>query len=407
MPYPFRKCGAEPAFALHKSNMTSIVGDYGCPKRFRYEMDAAFDRGDSSPDEHETISGKMAAGTAVHETIARALTSEAAREAILSARWIPNRDNVKRVFWEEFERETATRKVIWYGGDNESDVLDDAIHMIVGLLSRLHERVERVVLVEPGFIAKLGAYWLAGHIDLIYVPKQAPRTIALADWKSTDKKPAQLDLDHSWEAGFYSAALRHGTFLPRESIEHSVAPNGHQVAKVGAHVSTHPSRYIAERQAIEAALVGLATGESHPDATRLEQFPSSIHYVALHAYVPYEKAGSKAVTRLEDLSHYGYDTPPKAKHKYKSGDLRGGAWCNVALRETDLVRLEARLRNVVGMIRMGRFIDQIGVMRCGRCKYARVCLNDGFESSDDESKELARDLRGVDMTTTDALSADE
>jgi len=405
MSFPFRQLGTAP-FPFHKSYANNIVGDYGCPKRFRYEMDAAYDRGDSSPDEHETISGKMAAGTAAHETIARALTHAPARDAILSGRWTPNRDNVKRVFWEEFERETGARKVVWYD-DNESDVLDDAIHMIVGLLTRLHERVERVVLVEPGFIAQLGAYWLSGHIDLVYVPKHAPNRIAFADWKTGEKKPHQLELDHSWEAGVYSAALRHGTFLPRESIEHDVAANGFHVAKVGAHVSTHPSRYIAERQAIEAALIGLATGEQHPDAIRLEQFPSSIHYVALHDYVPYEKAGSKAVTRLEDLQHYGYDAPPTAKHKYKAGDLRGGAWCNVALRETDLVRLEARLRNVIGMIRMGRFIDQIGVMRCGRCKYARVCLNDGFESTADESKELARDLRGIDMTATDALSADE
>lgn len=406
MPWNFRQYGSA-RDPFHKSHGTSIVGDFGCPKKFRYDMDSAADRGDSSPDERETISGKMAAGTAVHETIARALTNKEACEAILSARWTPNRDAVKRVFWEEFERETGARTVVWYGGNNESDVLDDAIHMIVGLLSRLHERVERVVLVEPGFIAPIGAFWISGHIDLIYVPKQAPNTIALADWKSGDKKPAQLDLDHSWEAPVYSTALRHGTFIPRESIEHSVAANGFHVAKVGAHVSTHASRYIAERQAIEAALIGLATGERHPDAMRLEQFPSSIHHVALHDYVPYEKAGSKAVTRLEDLAHYGYDTPPTAKHKYKSGELRGGAWCSVTLRETDLVRLEARLRNVIGMIRMGRFIDQIGVMRCGRCKYARVCLNDGFESNADESKELARALRGVDMTTTDALSADE
>jgi len=405
MPWNFRQYGSA-RDPIHKSHLNSIVGDYGCPKRFRYEMDAAADRGDSSPDERDTVAGKTAAGTAVHETIARALTNEAACEAILSGRWTPNRDAIKRVFWEEFERETGARKVQWYS-DNESDVLDDAINMIVGLLSRLHEHVAEIVLVEPGFIAPLGTYWLCGHIDLVYVPKRALDTIALADWKSGKQKPSQLELDHSWEAGVYSSALRFGTFIPRESIEHSLAPSGAHVAKVGGHVSTHPSRYIAERQAIEAALIGLACGERHPDAMRLTTFPSSIHYVALHDYVPYERAGSKAVTRLEDLSHYGYDSPPTGKHKYKAGDLRGGAWCNVALRETDLVRLEARLRNVVGMIRMGRFIDQIGDMRCARCKHARLCLNDGFESNADESKELARDLRGIDMTSTDALSADE
>jgi len=390
--WDYRKYGTA-GDPVHKSHLTRIVGDYGCPKAFRYERDAA--AAGEQHDPSRPVSGKAAAGTAAHETIARALLSRKLAPTLLTPSPQISTDAIREVFMWELEREVAGREVAWYK-DDPATVLTERVAMIAGLLARLHEHVAEVVLVEPGFIAPLGPYWLAGHIDLLYRPRSNPESLAIADWKTGSSKPSDIDLDHGWEAGVYSTAVMQGSFIPREAleIEHDHG-RGVWRASCHGHVAEHASRYIAERRAMESALSAMADDSDMRERAgrAFGSFPSAIHHVHLADYVPYRKAGAKEVRRPEDLAHYGLTEPTKIK--YVAGEVRGPAWLPVRRSAHDMPRLASRLRDVVGMIRMGRFIDQIGEQRCRRCPHATRCLNSGYEVRGDEARELEAALRTV------------
>lgn len=392
---------------VHKSHLNAITGDFGCPKKFWYDMTArAAAVSGGELEEQESISGKAAAGTAAHETIARALGNLDMRKHLLGGGRIA-RDRVHAVFGEEYEREVGGRKVNWYGKDdgNELEVLHERVTMVAGVLNDLHTYVAEVLLIEPGFVAKLEDFWLCGHVDLVYRSKRSS-AIAIADWKTGQQKPAQIELDHGWEAGVYSTAVNQGYFFPREQIRITSTPTS-TVATCGPHKVVHPSKYIAERNVLEAALIDFANrcdGELTQGSSIVEtdpyevrtfgKFPSEVYHVHAADYVPYKKAGKKAIKRPEDIAWLGY-AGPVGDHKYTAGDLRGPAWLPVKLAEYDLPRLAARLRNVVGSIRMGRFIDNVGE-KCTRCSFASDCLTAGYAPRGDARKDLERALRGVD-----------
>lgn len=386
---------------IHKSHLKQLSGEYSCPKRFWFERNAEVSS------ERDTVSGKMAAGTAAHETIARALSKPDFAARLLRGDEPVDRTIVKAVFWDEYEREVGTRRVQWYN-DHEPDVLDERVDMVLGLLNDLHHHVASVVLVEPGFVAKCGEYWLSGHIDLLYRPRSAPGRLAICDWKTGASKPHEIELDHSWEGSVYSAAVHGGYFLPRSAVTVEVGAGGLATATIGEHHIVDPSRSRAERMALERALIDIAvridtgTKIGWPYELHLylaNEFPLHVHYVQLADYVPYAKAGTKAVKRREDLDYYGY-AAPVAKHKYVRGQQRGPAWLPVALTEHDLPRLAARLRNVVGMVRMGRFIDQISE-QCSRCAYRPTCLTSGYGPTGEARDDLNRALRAIPGADTD------
>lgn len=388
---------------IHKSDMTRIVGDYGCPKQFQYEMTA---RDAGVEDERDTVSGKAAAGTATHEVIARVLSAPATCAAVLGGAAVP-REQLTAALAREYARECGHRTALWYRGETADNVLAERVEMIDGLLRDLHRYVADVVLVEPGFIAPLGPYWLSGHVDLLYRPRSNPRALALADWKTGASKPLQLELDHGWEAGVYSAAVSRGAWLPRETLTCIPAADGRVTATCGRHEVTHWSRYIAERRAIEAALIDIGHDMSNDAAVHFGEWPAEVHHVHLADYVPYRKAGTKSVKRPEDLAFYGLQLPAD-KFKYTSGQRRGPAWLPVQLTEHDVPRITARLRNIVGMIRMGWFVDQVGE-RCTRCQYARQCLTSGYAPTGAERQSLERALGSTDRSAADAagLSIDD
>lgn len=393
---------------VHKSHLNAITGeDFGCPKKFWYDMQArAAAVSGGELEEQASISGKAAAGTAAHETIARALSNLDMRKHLLSGGRC-SRERLDAVFAEEYEREVGGRKVNWYGKDdgNELEVLAERMVMIAGLLNDLHKYVAEVLLIEPGFVAKLEDFWLCGHVDLVYRPKRAPSTVAICDWKTGAQKPAQIELDHGWEAGVYSTAVKRGYFFPREQIRVSTFPGG-TLASIGTFTVGHPSRYIAERNVLEAALIEFANtcdsvlseGAQRVDVAPYDvrvfgEFPSEVYHVHMADYVPYKKAGSKAIKRVEDMAWLGLERP-EPKHKYVKGDLRGPAWLPVKLAEYDMPRLAARLRNVVGSVRMGRFIDNVGE-KCTRCSYGSDCLTAGYAPRGDARKDLERSLRAA------------
>jgi len=405
---------------IHKSHLNDITGEYGCPARFAYSMHERASSG-GELQHRDSVSGKAAAGTAAHETIARALGSAEMRAHLLGGGSI-SRERVRDVFAEELQREAGGRAVEWYDADS-SKLTDERVEMVTGLLNDMHRHVAEVLLIEPGFIAPRAGYWLAGHIDMVYRPRTEPERVALADWKTGAMKPASVELDHGWEAGVYSAAVRYGLFLMREQIDVTLDRSaGQWVAQLHGYAAAHASRYIAERVALERALTGLALSyevrsnrdsaygeDMHAAAAELRalhigQFPSQIYHVHLADYVPYKRDTTKAVKRAEDVAFYGLEGPVKSR-KCWAGEQRGPAWLPVQLAEYDVPRLERRLRNVVGMVRLGRFVDHVGE-RCTRCAYRDDCLNSGYDPAGEERVNLERTLTRLSVNDTD-LSVDD
>jgi len=320
----------------------TLNGPYSCPKRYYYQR--------TRPDAREITSWKPALGSATHAVLARALTtraSSASYEAQLR---------------EALDVEGA---IEWYD-ENPHRLITDRAEMIRGVLTELERYVLRVIACECAFIAAFDRYWLSGHIDLVYEPIVAPGTIGMADWKTGAQKPAVVELDHGWEAGVYSAGLRHGLFIPEGE-----------------------SREATERVLIDAALAGSIT-------PTYGVFPSEVYQVHLGDYVPYVRAGSRWVSRAEDLRLFGYAQP--CQHAYKAKDRRGGAWMPVALHEGDLQRLAARLRATVGPVRMGAFPDRI-TDQCDRCPYRKPCLATGYDATDPAEIALLKQLAALENPT--------
>lgn len=390
MPWNYRRFGtlAQP---IHKSDLNEITGpDYGCPRRFRYAMDEMADSGGQREQIATSVHCKTAAGTAVHETLARALSNADVLERLLHGdRNPPSLERIRATFEHEFRAACDGRAIDW-GRENPQELIGERVVMIDGALRDVAERVDSIELIEAGFIVDLDGVWQAGHVDLVYRPRAAPDELGLLDWKTGSQKPDPIELEHGWEAGIYSLALARGTFIPRSFVGLEPVAQGGWRARCHTHELVRPSRWQAERDALEAALNSVAAGELIIGARRLEQFPTHIHLVHMQDYVPYKKAGKRELKRAEDVDYYGM--PAGSTLRFEAGDRRGPAWLPIARRENDIPRLAYRLRQVVGTVRMGRFLDLVGE-RCRRCPYSRDCLTGGYAPRGDELAELERTLK--------------
>lgn len=378
MPWNFREFGTigDP---IHKSHLNDLTGEYGCLKRVRYDKDELSEG--KSRESATECSGRMTAGTATHETVARAASNPTVREQLLAGTHKVTAERCTTVYREEFARVVGGRDVRWYEEDPEK-LTEKRGAMIAGVLNDLHAHVKSVRFLEAGFIVRIGQYYCSGHVDLIYEPRRAPGTLALADWKTGAQRPSQMELDHSWESGIYSAAMKAGLWIAREHVELPLDA---------------PDKYDRERLALEDELIRAAhvyegSGEILPHVQILDEFPSDIRYVHLPDYVPYEKATKKHLERREELEFF--NMAEAGDRKFVKGDRRGPAWYEVRRRETDIPRLESLLRNIIGTVRMGRFFESVGE-KCTRCPHREACLNGGYGIVGAEKKALDRMLDEV------------
>jgi hypothetical protein len=341
------------------------------------------------------------------------------RDAILAGQPGVTVQQVRRVVELEFARTTAGREVRWYGKAERDETLDDMAAMVHGLFCDLHRHVAEVLLVEAGFVAPLGPYWIEGHTDLVYRPRDNPSALAYTDWKTGAQKPHALLLDHGFESGFYSAALERGLFLPTGTVD-----QWRELAKLDRHadVPLDPWDVTAlrlahdDRSAMHIALRAVARKYLQPGlelpagAVRFGQFPDIVRLTHLADYVPYEKKGEKKVQREEDVEHWsrvlGRPVAPGEKVAYEKGQTRGGAWLRVRRRPDDVQRLERMLRTVVGWVRMGKFVESVGE-KCTRCSYRGPCLTSGYELEGEDAKKAQQALRGLDLSSTNDLSIDD
>ena len=394
---------------IHKSQLYTLVGEFACSRQFQLDRI----REASGVDSRDTCSGKVAMGTAAHETIARILRHDATRTAVLEGRSVAAPEQVRRVIVEEFERATCGYEVVWYGKHEHEGVLSDVTAMVHGVVHDMHRHVANVELVEAGFIAQLGDLWVEGHTDLIYRPRHAPDQLALCDWKTGAQRPHQLVLDHGYESGIYSAALERGSFLPLDVLRRwRAAPADAPVDDIAR---TQLAAATSERDAMHIGLRAIArralAGEPVPDeVVAFNRFPDVIRLVHLADYVPYEKKGTKTVERVEDIEHWsrvlGRQVMPGEKVHYEKGQFRGAAWLRVQRTADDVQRLEKLLRAVVGWVRFGLFTEAVGE-KCTRCSHKAECLTSGFSLRGDDAKALTAALSGIDLGTLGDLSTND
>ena len=405
---------------IHKSHMSTLVGEFACTRQFSFDRQAEL-----AHVERDRVAGKTAMGTAVHESIARALRNERFAANLLGGHVPTNRDTVREIVRAEFEREVAGRPISWKKGEDKFDVeLDAAAEMVFGLFGDLHRHVRAVELAEAGFIAPLGDLFIEGHTDLVYRPHgEKLESLAFTDWKTGAQKPHQLQLDHGFEGGFYAHALKHGLFVPfellgvwRDDAKRYAAdpmltcidkplPQHEWILLGGAH-SEREAMHVALRACMRLRLDGRAL----PDGVRtFDQFPDMIRLTHLRDYVPYTKKGDKAAERPEDLLHWsrvlGHEVIRGEKVHYEKGMQRGGAWLKVGRREGDVARLERMLRSIVGWVRFGRFVEAVSE-KCTRCTHREPCLTSGYELGREEMRDANAALAGLDLGTTDELSID-
>lgn len=398
---------------IHKSHMSSLVGQHACLEQFRNDRLAEL-----LHVARETCSGKTEMGSAVHEVIARALRSAPMRDAILAGASAATAEGIRAKLVQEFDRATAGREVRWYGKSENEKALNEGTAMVMGLFADMHKHVAKVELVEAGFIVALGDLWLEGHTDLVYRPVADPAWLAFTDWKTGAQKPHQITLDHGYESGFYAHALAEGTFLPTTVLDlwrqmasedriAEVPLDPWDATAIGAAPDERSAMHIALRA---VARKREATGVLVDGAVRFERFPEVIRLTHLRDYIPYAKKGDKAVERPEDVEYWsrtlGREIKPGDKIKYEAGQWRGGAWLDVKRRADDVTRLEKMLRSVVSWIRFGRFVAAVGEM-CTRCQYRGPCLTSGYELNSDDAKQLRDSLRGLDLGDTAEMSVDD
>lgn len=363
---------------IHQSDLSDLAGSYGCAKRFAFRKRA---EAEGITPELERVSGKMAKGTAVHETLRAYLTGPYAVR-ILGGE-LPSGGAVRTVFGRELEKaatDTKTGRVLpieWYGDDPETEAAE-CVTMICGVLADMPARASSIVAAEAPFLAQLGDYWLEGTLDLVYRPRENPDAVAFLDWKTGEQRLAQIILDHGYQTGIYAHALEAGVLFPG------------------------------------------APGELAP-----KQFPSEIFVVHLRDYLPYSRRTAKTIERPEEVEFFGYpkgtkiqvespgaaaaeddgngngDAKKKRKATRRSTDplviraRRGPAWYRAHRTAEDSARLAVSIKDIVSTVRLGRFVEFIDD-HCTRCPFKGPCLTDG-RVSNEEGRELAQLLKGVDL----------
>lgn len=304
---------------IRQSALNSLASQNGCPQRFAFERRAEA-AGTLPP---ERPHWKRVLGTAVHAVIERALGREPMASAVLAGK-LPSDTRVHDVLEEELGRAAGGKAIEWLDANAATEKWA-ARHMVLGALRSVAERARRIVAVEAPFVVELDGYHMTGTIDLAIEPREEPGTVALADWKTGERRLAQVVLDHGYQIAIYSHALAEGVLWP------------------GTERETHVGMY-----------------------------PSAAYVAHLRDFVPYIKGP-------------------------KTGKLRGPGWYKARRTAEDVARLRVSLRNVVGTVRMGRFVEQIGE-QCARCPFRGPCFGAGEHVSADEARQLEIALAGIDLS---------
>lgn len=385
--WDYRKFGSA-ADPIRQSALGAFASQDGCGRRYRYERDA---EAAGIERERPTAHWRSTIGTAVHATIERALSREPMVSLVLEGR-LPSPQKVDDVLEEELVRAagldaTGQPRPIDWGDASRSLEMTTARWMVLGALRTVAERAQRIVAIEAPFLAELDDYTLSGTIDLVYEPRGAEpgSAIAFADWKTGARSPHQVVLDHGYQPSIYAHALAHGRLWP--GTDREVVLGKHPVA-----IHIVALRAYANHERVRAVLAAVreSADTSKEMAVRVARrgWPVSTHAIAgaLRALADDGLVQKKRVGRDTIWSATDTDREPDA----------GAIWLESHRRPEDVARLRVSLKTIVGTVRMGRFVEQLGE-QCGRCPFRGPCLGDGHVTSSTTTA-IERALDGVDVS---------
>jgi hypothetical protein len=367
---------------IRQSALGAFASQDGCGRRYRYERDA---EAAGIERERRTAHWRPTVGTAVHAAIERALGREPMVSAVLEGR-LPSAQRVDAVIDEELVRAAEGREIEW-GDASASLERVTARWMVLGALRTVAERAQRIVAIEAPFTVELDGYTLGGTIDLAYEPRGvAPGSeVAFADWKTGERRPHQVVLDHGYQTGIYSLALASGVLWPGEPRELRIGmhPSAVHIVHLRAYASHERTRAVL-------AAVRESADTSKEIAVRVARrgWPVSTHAIAgaLRALADDGLVAKKRAGKDTIWSATTTDREPAAD----------AIWLESRRRPDDVARLRVSLRTIVGTVRMGRFVEQIGE-QCGRCPFRAACLGDGHVSAD-TARLVERALDGLDLS---------
>lgn len=379
--WDYRRFGTS-ADPIRQSALGAFASQDGCGRRYRYERDA---QAAGIERDRATVHWRSTMGTAVHRVIERALCREPMVSAVLEGR-LPSPQRVDEVLAEELVRAAEGRPIDW-GDASEHLERVTGRWMAMGAMRTVAERAQRIVAVEAPFVVELDGYSMSGTIDLAYEPRGvAPGSaIAMADWKTGERRPHQVVLDHGYQTGIYSHALAHGALWLGTEREMRIGLHPEAIHIV--HLRSYATH---ERVRAVLAAVRESADTSKEIAVRVARrgWPVSTHAIAgaLRALAEDGLVTKKRVGKDTIWSATDTDREPAAD----------AIWLESRRRPDDVARLRVSLRTIVGTVRMGRFVEQLGE-QCGRCPFRQQCLGDGHVSTE-TSAELESALRGLDVS---------
>ena len=379
--WDYRRFGTA-ADPIRQSALGAFASQDGCGRRYRYERDA---EAAGIERERATAHWRPTVGTAVHRVIERALGREPMASAVLEGR-LPSPQRVDAVLDEELVRAAEGRPIDWGDASPQHERIV-ARWMVLGALRTVSERAARIIAIEAPFVVELDGYTLGGTIDLVYEPRGAEpgRAVALADWKTGERRPHQVVLDHGYQTGIYSHALRDGVLWPGTERETRLGLHPESIHIV--HLRSYASH---ERLRAVLAAVRESSDTSKELLVRVARrgWPVSTHSIggALRALAEDGLVTKKRAGKDTIWSATPTDREPAAE----------AIWLESRRSPDDVARLRVSLRTIVGTVRMGRFVEQLGE-QCGRCPFRQQCLGDGHVS-ETTAAQIDRALRGLDLS---------
>lgn len=368
---------------IRQSALMSFASQEGCGKRYRYERDAEA-RGEDR-EKGTTVAYHPVLGTAVHETIRRALRHESMAAAVIAGK-LPSHERIDGVLAEEMEREAAGRTIDWRDASRDAEMVS-ARWMVLGALRSVYERAARILAVEAPFIVELDSYTATGTIDLVYEPRDAEpgtRVICMADWKTGGRPLPKVLLDRGYQVSIYAEALEHGLLWPGTERETrmGIAPRDIHIVHLRAYAQH-------ERAAAVLAAVRETTGTAEELTVIVARKGWQVSQRSVSAVLT-----SLAKRDLVEKKRNGKQTmwmPGPSTEPLRSSEV----WYASRRQPGDGARLRVSLRTIVGTVRMGRFVESYGE-QCQRCPFAQQCTGEGYGPDTETARALEDALDGID-----------
>lgn len=373
---------------IRQSALMSFASQDGCAKRYKLERDAEA-RGevrDASP----TIAYHPVLGTAVHETIRRALSHESMVEAVLAGR-VPSHERIDAVISEEIERAREGRTVDWREASESLERIS-ARWMVLGALRSVHEKAVRIIGVEVPFVVEVDGYTATGTIDLLYEPRDAEpgvRAVAMADWKTGGRPLPKVLLDRGYQIGIYAEAIERGRLWPGTPRETSLGVSPRDIHIVHLRAYAQHERTAAVLDAVrsttatadELTVIVARRGWQVSKAS----VAGTLRGLANRGLVVKRRDGKQVVWM-----------PTSSIEPLRSSEV----WYASQRQPGDSARLRVSLRTIVGTVRMGRFVESYGE-QCARCPFRHECAGEGYGPDKATARDIEDVLDGVDLTGLD------